>query len=381
LPKNQKITFVAVLKAEPKITDKYQILTFADSKIYASLYPGFSLGDRLKIGGKINDTGAMFYPKIEKIGEEKSLFGFLGSLRQRIFRNLSKLLPEKEAVLLQGTVLGVDSIPKDFKDQLINTGTIHVVVVSGQNLAIAAGVFMAFAKYIGRRKALVMASCAVILYGALAGFSAPVMRAVVMVLVSSIAVYFGREVWPVWSLILAALVIIFIDPTAISGVSFQLTFAASLGIMTLGKWMENIARGSVGNSSHLTPRTSGGTKLGQQELVSLRALGGTPSVAATPRLRRIYGLFLGIGAVPLSAYIFTLPIIFFNFGRISFVAPLVNVLVSEAVAPIMFLGFLVSFASLVFMPFAQILAYLAFIPAFYFVKVVEMFSKISVGNF
>ena len=57
-----------------------------------------------------------------------------------------------------------------------------------------------------------------------------------------------------------------------------------------------------------------------------------------------------------------------------------NVLVIEAVAPVMALGFLVAIASLVFLPLAQILAYLAYVPALYFVKVVEVFSGLNVGQ-
>ncbi len=331
LPKG-KVTLVATVRSEPKLTDKYQILTIADSKIYAPLYPVYSVGDRLEISGKIDEAGKMFYPKGEKVGERKGAFGFLGQIRQKVSANIDKLLPQKEAVLLQGTILGVDNIDKNFKDELIKTGTIHVVVVSGQNLAIAAGIFMAFAKYLGRRKALAAAVIAVILYGGIAGFSPPVSRAVIMVLVATLAVYFGREVWPVWNLLIAALVILFITPSAIGEVSFQLTFAASLGIMTLGKWLAKV-------------------------FVRVPIVGENAAVAT-------------------SAYLFTAPIIFLSFGRVSLWAPLVNVLVAEAVAPIMVLGFLTAIASLIFMPLAQVIAYFAFVPAFYFVKVVEVFSKI-----
>ncbi len=382
LPKNGKITFAATLKTEPKISDKYQILAIADAKIYAPFFPEYQVGDRLKISGKIDSGGRMFYPTIEKTGEEKSMFGFLRGIRTKISQNLARLMPGREATLLQGTVVGVDSIDQGFRDQLIKTGTIHVVVVSGQNMAIVAGIFTAFAKYIGRRKSLVLASTVVILYGALAGFSAPVMRAVVMVLASTIAVYFGREVWPVWNLLLAALVILFISPQAVGEASFQLTFAASLGIMTLGRYLENkIVQGPVAGSSHPTSSVSISSNRDQTRSSGLRVLDGTPSARATPRnfvlaTRNFLFWFGNASAVAISAYIFTLPVIFFTFGRISFWAPVVNVLVAEAVAPIMFLGFAVAGASLIFMPLAQLLAFLAYAPAVYFVKVVEVFAGI-----
>lgn len=375
LPKNQKMTFVATLKKGPKISDKYQILSIADSKIYAQLYPVYAVGDRLQISGKIDETSRMFYPKIEKLGQEENALGVLASFRRRVAENIARLLPAREATLLQGTVLGIDNIDKKFKDQLIATGTIHVVVVSGQNLAIVAGIFMAFAKYIGRRKALVLACVAVILYGAIAGISAPVLRAVIMVLVSTVAVYLGREIWPVWNLLVAALVIIFITPSALFEVSFQLTFAASLGIMTLGKWMGLVLAGPAG----FYPTST--SSLSENRIESIKSARAAGAQAGTPHpspavTKSIIQAFAQNAAVATSAYVFTLPIIFFNFGRVSLVAPLVNVLVAEAVFPIMVLGFLTAGASLIFMPLAQVLAYLAYVPAFYFVKIVEIFANL-----
>ena len=61
-------------------------------------------------------------------------------------------------------------------------------------------------------------------------------------------------------------------------------------------------------------------------------------------------------------------------------APLANILVLEAVFPVMILGFLVAISSLFLISLAQILAYFAYVPAFYFVKAVEIFAKLPVGQ-
>ena len=111
---------------------------------------------------------------------------------------------------------------------------------------------------------------------------------------------------------------------------------------------------------------------------------GSPS-----RVTRLIKEFIADNAaIATSAYIFTAPIILFYFGRISPLAPLANILVAEAVFPVMILGFLVSIISLIFSPLAQVISYIAYVPAFYFVKVVEFFAKIPIeqisfgkGNF
>src|SRR3989339_605737 len=287
LPKNQPAKLIATLKKEPRIYDGQQVLEVGDGRVYVDLYPRYKVGDRLKIEGEVDSEGRISGAKVERISVGNN---FMSQLRLRIWEKISQLLPSREATLVSGTVLGVDTIEKEFRDQLIRTGTIHVVVVSGQNLMIVAGVFLSLVKLIGRRQSILLATGAPFFYAALTGFEPPVVRATLMVLASTMAIVFGREVMPLWSLLLIALLIIFIWPQANGEISFQLTFAATLGIMTLGQ-----------------------------------------------KLTKIFS---------------------FQFS----------------------ICILIAILSLILMPLAQILAYIAYIPAFYFVKVVDIFARIPVGQ-
>ena len=332
LPKDSQIKLIVKVKTEPKISYQKQIIEVGSGQIITNLYPKYRVGESLLIDGKIDSLGKIYYPTIQKIGTAAGLGTYFSNLRETISASFQKFLPVKEATLVSGTVLGIDTIDQKFTDELIKTGTIHVVVVSGQNLMIVAGIFLSFAQFLGRRKSLILATAAVFFYAFLTGLEPPVLRASIMVLASTLAIYFGREVWPIWNLALAVLIIAFIWPNAIFEVSFQLTFAASLGIMTLGQYL-------------------------------LKTWQKLP--------------FLGQNAaIAISAYIFTAPIILFHFGKIWPLAPFVNILVLEAIFPVMILGFLIALASLIFAPIAQLLAFLAYVPAFYFVKVVELFAQI-----
>src|SRR3989344_1775143 len=333
LPKNQPVHFEATIKLDPRISDGGQVISIADAKIYTDLYPRVTMGDRISVEGEADDRGRMFGAKVQKVGQKRGFFVYLIKLRREISDKIFAMLPQDEATLVVGSVLGVDQINASFRDKLIKTGTIHVVVVSGQNLMIVVGVLASLVDYIGRRKTRVLTLALVFFYALLTGFEPPVVRATLMVLFTTLALFFGREISPVWGLFLAAVLIIFIWPAAISEVSFQLTFSATLGIVTLGRLILNL----------------------KFKIINLLA-------------------------VPFSAYVFTAPIILYYFGQVSLIAPIANVLVVEAVAPVMALGFLVAIASLVFLPLAQILAYLAYVPALYFVKVVEVFSGLNVGQ-
>lgn len=330
IPRNQLVTLVATIKSEPRISFDKQVIAVGDSRAYVSLFPKYRVGDRLKIEGKVDERGRMFNPKVEKTGEVLSIMYKVSSIRGGISDKIKSMLPSREATLVVGSVLGVDNIEQGFRDQLIATGTIHVVVVSGQNLAIVAALFLKLAKYVGRRQSLVLATLVVFAYALLTGFAPPVVRASLMVLAASLSIFLGRQTLPVLNLFVAALLILFIWPSALFEVSFQLTFAASLGIMTMGQKLSKL-------------------------------------------LERV-PVFGENAAIATSAYLFTAPVIFWHFGRLSLISPIANIFVAEAVFPIMVFGFLTVGASLIFMPLAQVFAYLAYVPALYFVAVVEFFS-------
>jgi len=373
LPRGGQIKFEATVKNEPKISDSGQQVNVADAKIYLDLYPRFSVGDKIFVEGKVDDNGRMFGAQVEKVGEKNGAKVYLTALRLKISEKIFSMLPQDEATLVVGSVLGVDQINASFRDKLIKTGTIHVVVVSGQNLMILVGVLASGVSYIGRRKTRVVTLALVFFYALLTGFEPPVVRATLMVLFTTIALFFGREIRPIWGLLLAAFVIIFIWPAAISEVSFQLTFAATLGIVTLG---QRLSRGNVGPAGlYPAPTSSLDSNLDTESKMSRDA---ADARAGAPRLSPT-AIILNLLAIPLSAYIFTAPIILYYFGQVSLISPLVNVLVVEAVAPIMTLGFLIAISALIFTPIAQTLAFLAFVPAFYFSQVVRFSASLPVG--
>ncbi|MEK7581378.1 MAG: ComEC/Rec2 family competence protein [Patescibacteria group bacterium] len=335
LPINTLLKFEATISSEVESRPMSQKIKVLNLRIYAPNYPKYKLGDRLIIEGKVDGEGNVFSPEITKIGERASIKANLNDFRDTILSRVSALLPSREAALVVGALIGVDRIPEDFKVQLIKTGTIHVVVVSGQNLMIVAGVFISLSKYLGRRLSLFFSCLAVLCYAFFTGFEPPVVRALIMVFTTTVALYLGRTSGALFSIFLSGSVILLIWPDALTTPSFLLTFAATLGIVTLGQMLSGF-------------------------------FSKVPVVGEN-------------AAVSLSAFIFTAPVILYFFGSISLLAPLVNILVLEAVFPIMLFGFLLFVTSVIFTPVAQIFAFLTYLPAHYFSAVVDFFSKFDVG--
>jgi competence protein ComEC len=86
----------------------------------------------------------------------------------------------------------------------------------------------------GRRRAVpALALVVVLFYTVMTGMGPPVVRSGIMAMLVLMAVQLGREKdWPS-ALALAALVILLFDPSALYEISFQLSFAATWGILYL----------------------------------------------------------------------------------------------------------------------------------------------------
>ena len=80
-------------------------------------------------------------------GQGSILLNVLYSLRQRAYIVINRLLPQPEAGLLSGILLGIENdLPEQLKLAFQDTGTYHIIAISGFNIAIVAALFMSFSK-------------------------------------------------------------------------------------------------------------------------------------------------------------------------------------------------------------------------------------------
>ena len=80
----------------------------------------------------------------------------LAPMQEYLVGICQQVMPEPQSSLLAGILIGEkQSLDPDFKKALINTSTIHMVVVSGQNLSMLAGFLLTLAPWIGRKKTIV----------------------------------------------------------------------------------------------------------------------------------------------------------------------------------------------------------------------------------
>lgn len=161
------------------------------------------------------------------------------SQRQTLDQKISQLLPSPQAELLSGILLGnKKDLPAPLKLALRDTSTLHIVVVSGQNLTLLAALFLKMSGLIKRKVAIVISILAVIFYTLLTGAQVPVIRAAIMAILAFGAEAFGRQRDGIWILTVTAGLMLLVNPLWKTDLSFQLSFLATLGVMTVAPVLE-----------------------------------------------------------------------------------------------------------------------------------------------
>jgi competence protein ComEC len=160
-------------------------------------------------------------------------------LLQRFLSNIYIALPHTEAALLAGILFGDKTgFSKDFYSALKNIGIVHIVVVSGTNVMIVAGLLIEGLSYlIGRKRSIVIGLPIIWMYGIIVGLQAPILRAVLLISLLYLAQLLGRkfDIWRAFALVF--LIVIFSDKTMYMNIGFWLSFVAFGAVVLDPKWV------------------------------------------------------------------------------------------------------------------------------------------------
>lgn len=286
-------------------------------------------------------------------------------------RVINELLPEPHAGLLSGITFGTKaSLAPALYDQLVTTGTLHIVALSGFNITILTSIVnVTLLPILGRRWS------SLVTIGIIAGFiqfvgpSPSIVRAGIMGSVALLSVVFGRQQWALLSWIIAAGVMLLVDLSLIGNISFQLSIAASLGIILFSR-----SSGMVLKDEKAVRIGQDGGKNGAIQRRSASLLYYTSPIASFLRddLR-----------VTLAAQVFTTPLVFVHFQRISLISPVSNILIGWAIGPVTILGICAAIGGYVFPLVGKIIAVIAWVFLEYILKSIELTAQIpfaSVGG-
>ncbi|MDE0043765.1 MAG: ComEC/Rec2 family competence protein, partial [Candidatus Poribacteria bacterium] len=187
----------------------------------------------------------VFYPEreLEISPTGQSGFPFLRwteSLRRRVENVIDSVYHKhpEHVEILKGMLLGKrGGIEESTITAFRNSGSLHILAVSGLHVGLIAGVFFLCFSRLPAKATCILTILAVILYACIVGFRPSVFRASTMVILFLFGSIINRDVDRFNLLAVAALILLLINPAQMWDVGFQLSFAAVASILYLmPKW-------------------------------------------------------------------------------------------------------------------------------------------------
>lgn len=280
--------------------------------------------------------------KIEKTGKNKGNKIYVGILRLKNSMEtvIERTISQPEAGLAKGLLFGGSShLPEKLKDNFSRTGMTHIVAVSGYNVTIIAEYLIYIGIFMGlwRKQAFYLALIGIFVFVAMIGFPSSAVRAGVMGSLLLWAMKNGRLANANNAIIFSGGIMLLINPLSLRwDIGFQLSFLATLGIVQMSSIWENYFNDK------------------------LRSIGLTEIILMT-----------------ISAQLFVLPIIAYNFKSLSVISLLANLFILPIIPLTMLFIFLTSFLGLIWFPLSLVFSWLSYISLRYEIEVINFLAKFS----
>ncbi len=335
------VSITGIVVDAPDIREDNQKLTVEEDMsgiltkilVTTSLGENYRYGDEVRVAGNIEkpenfitDQGKVFdyvnYLKKDRIlyvinygdieilsrGHGNKVKSALFDIKNKFLEKINLAVRSPENLLLGGLILGEKSaFSDDLRQSFIDTGTIHIVALSGYNITIVSEWFMKLFSFLPQNFAIGAGIFAISLFILMTGASSTALRAGVMATLALYARASGRNYDVARALLCAGVIMIFINPMILAfDVSFQLSFLATIALIFF-----------------------------------------------TPKIEKYFlwvpkrGKLRDVVTVTFAVYLFVLPFILYKMGNLSLVALPANILVLPLIPLTMVAGFLTGFLGLI----------------------------------
>jgi competence protein ComEC len=333
----------------------------------ASRYEDWSYGDRVRAAGYLETPpvfetfsyrdylarqgihSIMSYAEVTHLARRQAspILQVIFDYRAHALEVVQTLFPDPEASLLAGILLGIESgISSEVRQTFNDTSTTHIIAISGFNITIIASLFISlFGRWLGARRGALAAGLAIAVYTLLVGADAAVVRAAVMGGLALLARYLGRQTHGLASLAAAACIMTVISPNILWDVGFQLSFAATLGLIL---YADPVKNWFIRQACRRMPEE---------------------------RAERLADPVSEYILFTLAAQVTTLPLTAYYFQRFSLVSFLANPVILPLQPAVMVLGGLATLAGTLWLPLGRVLAWIAWPFAALTIRAVAFFAS------
>ncbi len=337
--------------------------------------PFFRYGDSLELKGSVEQpdstggfdygrylgnqgiVGIMGQPEVRYLGEGggSPALRAIYATRERLSESLEHVLPDPQSALAKALLLGKrGDLPSEITEAFRNTGTSHLLAISGLHVGVLLLITLGGAvSLLGKRRQLYLVVPLLVIWGyaVISGLSASVERAAIMGTIYLAAHVIGRprSVFP--ALALAAGIMVGLQPSVLHDISFQLSFAAMAGIALLfsseGRWWSRYVHRDYEEGA-------------QGEVNRFVTLAIATSITAT---------------------IFTLPLVAFNFQQVPTVGVAATVLALSAMPFLLVSAAVTAAVGLVLPALGQGMGWFPWLFLEYLVRLTDLFSKVPGSTF
>ncbi|MGG6893546.1 ComEC/Rec2 family competence protein [Rhizobium sp. BR 315] len=244
---------------------------------------------------------------------------WLAGLRNSIGDRIRRTLPGDVGAFAAALVTDERrAISDDTTEALRVAGLTHIIAISGLNMALSAGIFYVGLRYLfslfpglvqawpTKKIAAFGALVTVTAYYLISGFGVSAERAFIMMAIMLVAVLLDRPSISLRNVALSAIVILVLSPSQVLGPSFQMSYAATLALVSgYTLWKRRRHRESIlSRSKFLSPllfvsRFFGG-------ILSTSFIGGaSTAIFSIEYFHRLatYGLAANLAAMPIVSFI------------------------------------------------------------------------------
>lgn len=175
---------------------------------------------------------------------KKTIRGLLFFVKQEFIKRIEQVLPAPHSFLATGLVIsGKGSMSKELQQQFQKVGLIHIVVLSGSNISIIGEAIYKMFFFLPVVLRTISAGVSIVLFGVMTGGGATVVRSVIMALIGLYSKLTERKNNALKSLMIAAFFMIMHNPNIVLyDPSFQLSFLATLGLISISSPLELIIK-------------------------------------------------------------------------------------------------------------------------------------------
>jgi competence protein ComEC len=382
------VTIEGVIDADPDVRDTYINLRVNADRLTApdrssrpiegivlvrpSRPAEFRYGDRVRVTGQLTAPpefptfnyadylarqgvySMIDRPQVKVLAQDQGnpILSAIYAFRNRAYVVIQQILPEPQASLLSGILLGIDAgLPLSVQEDFRVTGTSHIIAISGYNIVILIGIFSTITVgLVGRRRAFYVIVIALIAYAIMVGGSASVVRATIMGILLLWADHLGRPYAAPNALFASGIAMTALDPNTLFDVGFQLSFMATLGLMVYAK--------PFAHSTHAFL-----ARLFNRDWA-----------------RWLVDILNDALLVTLAAQVTTLPLLMYYFRQISTVALIVNPLVLPAQSGVMTFGLFALAVGLLSTPLGQLAAWTVWPFLTWTLGVIALFARVPLAS-